>query len=1297
MRGDRYAWVPLSLADEHFVLRNSGAREYQYELKQFVQVHARTANDEHSGSNRTLEGLLSEIDGTVNVVLLLHGNRGTYGNFDEFAATMYRDWYPKGVLNRTVLLALDFYEEPNAFHPSVVEAQAELTRGLMAGVCTKGVRCALVGHSMGGVVAAIAVSKSTVDIVENVASLVTVSTPLKTHPAMLDVGWHRVYSKVSRGIRAVPVVSVTGGAADWQVPMEDTRVAGANGFQWALMPASDGVFAQGDHIAVMYSYEVLTYQVVPAVARALGWRSDTIIGADDDLKEWMLSMDRPARKLPLDQMLDVRGEMVVEVESSGSGGVRQLWDKNLLIDARTKGGAVLVLRRERPNARCPHVKVVDWDVGSHPRAEAPELCQGCSRLLVNESLVFPVGAKDLRLARVNNGGATWCISQPIGPDVKAILVPPGQGFVIGLTSAGVMELKSRSGYEQYEMGVRVDGDVPHFACLAGGHSILAAASSSNGRSVMAPSRPLGGRREEPSRSDTLVVISPVKDIGRVSVDYTTARVPTLMRMLLSDWPYIMGSLQFLLALQIMSILIGSPSSIPAPQGFIISPLPILCYTLLSTFMVPLLSSTGSTLSLMLMSILALTLHSGAYALLNASKGPRGRASFDRLSLGSFSSTSKRAVMKLALFVALYVMLLLVCPSIFGHLAALMIGFRVWRQSACEETRLGLLLLLQSFTVRSLQLLYTVMAILSRFVADRPHAMVGVNPLLPGVADWWAVLDGAATALLPLALALSMSAMVNNNVAKDAVLRLSSNLNRPQAGSGFWALPLYYLTLASQWESTSTIANSTSSPTLLPSGDPSEPRHAEVTGASVIIMGVAVILSAGCIYAVLRMGRAGRQEAAPTAGTSDGAMLVASCASCGREQYMPRIETAVAFTCFECRRANPVPWVAPHPVEQTGPLMEYEFTRVNNTFFRVSGQREHNASENPIIITPLAPIMVGRPAEEENVDVPSCTICMVDYREGGEKWKFSEEFSEDAPGDSVVLPCAHGGFCITCISAIKQSGRPYCPQCRKLIDRAVRLEEISDRVAKAGEDLGVLSGRFIVGPAGVSERFVRKGPAIIVLGRLRLRPLSGIKRGTRAEEDGDPHSSAASSSTKRSVSSMATAPDVAPLTKLYDLQKRRQRARESRRMMAASSYPSTATSPYYPASEYGGGSSYSVISYPRGATPEGSAITSRSSYAPVLTPSPTSRSEMRSMYSPEYSGPVMLPRVGVPLPPEISGRYYYGMTEELAAPPPPQNVKAFAPPYRETVVAGITDGIAEEPEPSRVPPSIAKELSAPRKW
>lgn len=44
----------------------------------------------------------------------------------------------------------------------------------------------------------------------------------------------------------------------------------------------------------------------------------------------------------------------------------------------------------------------------------------------------------------------------------------------------------------------------------------------------------------------------------------------------------------------------------------------------------------------------------------------------------------------------------------------------------------------------------------------------------------------------------------------------------------------------------------------------------------------------------------------------------------------------------------------------------------------------------------------------------------------------------------------------------------------------------------------------------------------------------------------------------------------------------------------------ATASYYPASEYGRGSSCSVMGYPQSMTPQGSAVTSsRSSYAPVV--------------------------------------------------------------------------------------------------
>ncbi|EER05466.1 hypothetical protein Pmar_PMAR011488 [Perkinsus marinus ATCC 50983] len=88
---------------------------------------------------------------------------------------------------------------------------------------------------------------------------------------------------------------------------------------------------------------------------------------------------------------------------------------------------------------------------------------------------------------------------------------------------------------------------------------------------------------------------------------------------------------------------------------------------------------------------------------------------------------------------------------------------------------GYLVLVLAFAVRSLQLLYTIAALLSRFVADRPHEMVGVNPLMPGVADSWAVLDGAVTALLPLVLALSMWSMASSDGA--VLLCMSTRVNR----------------------------------------------------------------------------------------------------------------------------------------------------------------------------------------------------------------------------------------------------------------------------------------------------------------------------------------------------------------------------------------------------------------------------------------------------------------------------------------------------------------------------------------
>mmetsp|Transcript_19993 Transcript_19993/g.19752 ORF Transcript_19993/g.19752 Transcript_19993/m.19752 type:complete len:99 (-) Transcript_19993:10-306(-) len=98
-----------------------------------------------------------------------------------------------------------------------------------------------------------------------------------------------------------------------------------------------------------------------------------------------------------------------------------------------------------------------------------------------------------------------------------------------------------------------------------------------------------------------------------------------------------------------------------------------------------------------------------------------------------------------------------------------------------------------------------------------------------------------------------------------------------------------------------------------------------------------------------------------------------------------------------------------------------------------------------------------------------------------------------------------------------------------------------------------------------------------------------------------------------------------------------------------------------------------------------------------------------MYSPPaYPGPVVLPRVGVPLPPpEISGRYYYSRGEEFVATSPPLCVKSSSSsssPFPKSVSVPLLDlgpagdEIFDEPTPARVRQSVGhKCLSRRREW
>ncbi|KAF4674918.1 hypothetical protein FOL47_008507 [Perkinsus chesapeaki] len=178
---------------------------------------------------------------------------------------------------------------------------------------------------------------------------------------------------------------------------------------------------------------------------------------------------------------------------------------------------------------------------------------------------------------------------------------------------------------------------------------------------------------------------------------------------------------------------------------------------------------------------------------------------------------------------------------------------------------------------------------------------------------------------------------------------------------------------------------------------------EIKMLSLAIMSAMMLSGAYCMIHMLKMGQHHQQQhhqqqqqqardhvpSTAVLGQNLDAMALAVCFLCGCRQRVPREESALVYICCSCRTPNPVPWRSPPErvpfslVEQTGPLMEYEFTRANNTFFRVSGEREHRDDEKSSSegTCSMDPILIGRsssssPRRLSLNDLPACTICMV---------------------------------------------------------------------------------------------------------------------------------------------------------------------------------------------------------------------------------------------------------------------------------------------------------------------------------
>ncbi len=181
-----------------------------------------------------------------------------------------------------------------------------------------------------------------------------------------------------------------------------------------------------------------------------------------------------------------------------------------------------------------------------------------------------------------------------------------------------------------------------------------------------------------------------------------------------------------------------------------------------------------------------------------------------------------------------------------------------------------------------------------------------------------------------------------------------------------------------------------------------------------------------------------------------------CAVCSARQGVPR--AANVFVCCSCHSANFIQRENGRLVRNFSPSPRSSGKRVSlhkvtDTFFKVDdGSQSALQSPKTEIASAADPAIPVQPAEGSSpipaliVDSGSkgpgegdallCTVCM------------------DAPADTVMMPCAHGGICYNCADALIRKhlliGGAKCIHCRSSIDSLVKLSEMDKDVAQGVE-------------------------------------------------------------------------------------------------------------------------------------------------------------------------------------------------------------------------------------------------------
>ncbi|KAF9037812.1 PGAP1-domain-containing protein [Hymenopellis radicata] len=162
-------------------------------------------------------------------VLFIPGNAGSSHQARSIASSAVRQVYtsPHQVspefratsLKPIDVFAVEFNEDLSAFHGPTMEAQTQFTSDAVAYILSRyppNTKIVIIGHSMGGIVATSLLPS------DNIAAIITMSTPHSLPPARFDQRIDRIYDANNAALKndPTPIMSLCGGATDMMIPSE---------------------------------------------------------------------------------------------------------------------------------------------------------------------------------------------------------------------------------------------------------------------------------------------------------------------------------------------------------------------------------------------------------------------------------------------------------------------------------------------------------------------------------------------------------------------------------------------------------------------------------------------------------------------------------------------------------------------------------------------------------------------------------------------------------------------------------------------------------------------------------------------------------------------------------------------------------------------------------------------------------------------------------------------------------------------------------------------------------------------